>query len=107
MKKGELVLGPFQGRIACIRIKVGKGVCGSSVEWRRSVVVPDVHKFPGHIACDSTSNSEIVIPIIVNSNVIGVLDLDSPLLNGYDEEDQKGLEAIVSYLSSHLKWDSL
>ncbi|MFY9203011.1 MAG: GAF domain-containing protein, partial [Limnochordia bacterium] len=87
MKGGELVLGPFQGKPACIRISVGKGVCGTAVAQRRSIVVPDVHQFPGHIACDPDSNSEIVIPIFAGERIRGVLDIDSPKLNRFDAVD--------------------
>src|SRR5689334_10078688 len=95
MKGGELVLGPFQGKPACVRIAVGKGVCGTAVAERRTIVVPDVHAFPGHIACDSASNSEVVVPIVAGGKVVGVLDLDSPLVNRFDESDARGLEAVV------------
>lgn len=98
LKQGELVLGPFQGKPACIRIAIGKGVCGTAVAKRNSIVVPDVHQFPGHIACDVNSKSEIVIPIIVGDQVIGVLDIDSPILERFDQEDQRGLEGFVSIL---------
>ena len=96
MKGGELVLGPFQGKPACVRIAVGKGVCGTAAARRTSVVVEDVHAFPGHIACDSASNSELVVPIMKAGAVIGVLDLDSPLLARFDEEDRQGCERLVS-----------
>lgn len=98
LKDGELVLGPFQGKPACIRIKIGVGVCGTAAEKRQTVVVPDVHKFPGHIACDSASNSEIVVPLLQKGRLIGVLDLDSPHKGNFDEEDNKGLERIVELL---------
>ncbi|KAI8922941.1 GAF domain-like protein [Entophlyctis helioformis] len=99
-KAGTLVLGPFQGRVACTIIKLGKGVCGTSAQERRTVLVTDVHAFPGHIACDSASESEIVVPLVrpTTQQLIGVLDLDSTILNGYDELDQSGLEAIVQTL---------
>src|SRR5471030_313460 len=83
MKGGELVLGPFQGKPACVRIALGKGVCGTAARDRRTIVVPDVSQFPGHIACDSASNSEVVVPVIQGDRVIGVLDLDSPLLRRF------------------------
>lgn len=102
MEEGELVLGPFQGLPACVRIAVGKGVCGTAVETRESIIVPDVHAFPGHIACDAASQSEIVIPIIKDDVVIGVLDIDSPELNRFSEEDRVGLELVVSTLVKHL-----
>ena len=94
-KDGELVLGPFQGKPACVRIEIGKGVCGKAAEIQKTVVVENVHEFPGHIACDPQSNSEIVIPIIHENDLIGVLDLDSPVLGRFDAEDQAGLEALV------------
>lgn len=102
MEDGELVLGPFQGLPACVRIAVGKGVCGTSVERRESIVVPDVNAFPGHIVCDAASRSEIVVPIIKDDVVLGVLDIDSPELNRFSEEDRVGLELVVSKLVKHL-----
>jgi L-methionine (R)-S-oxide reductase len=98
VKKDELVLGPFQGPIACTRIKKGKGVCGSSWAKAASLVVPDVEKFPGHIACSSLSKSEIVIPLIRNNEVVGVLDVDSEVLDCFDETDKKYLEEIVGWI---------
>lgn len=95
MKGGELVLGPFQGKPACVRIAVGRGVCGTAARDRRTLVVPDVHDFPGHIACDSASNSEIVVPLIRGGEVIGVLDLDSPVMGRFTQEDAAGLEAVA------------
>ena len=95
LKGRELVLGPFQGKPACVRIAVGKGVCGTAAQQRQTVVVPDVQKFPGHIACDSASKSEIVVPLVRFDRVIGVLDLDSPNLSRFDEEDRRGLEALA------------
>ncbi|KGR77522.1 GAF domain-containing protein [Ureibacillus manganicus] len=102
MKDGELVLGPFQGLPACVRIAVGKGVCGTAVSKKETIVVEDVHKFPGHIACDAASNSEIVIPIIKNEEVIGVLDIDSPIKNRFSDEDRVGLEKVMEVLIKHL-----
>jgi len=96
MEDGKLVLGPFQGKTACIEIKVGKGVCGTAVERDEIMLVRDVHEFPGHIACDSASNSEIVIPIHADGKIIGVLDIDSPLLARFDEDDKEGLAEFVS-----------
>ena len=96
MKDGGLVLGPFQGKPACVRIALGKGVCGTAAATRRTVVVPDVHAFPGHIACDSASRSEIVVPVIRDGRVLGVLDLDSPLPARFDDDDARGLEALVA-----------
>lgn len=97
-KDGELVLGPFQGKAACNRIKVGSGVCGTAFKEGRTLVVQDVEKFPGHIACDSMSRSEIVVPIICNDKKIGVLDLDSYSLNRFNEFDKENLEEIVRLL---------
>jgi L-methionine (R)-S-oxide reductase len=96
LKAGELVLGPFQGKPACVRIALSKGVCGTAAAEKRSVVVADVHAFPGHIACDGASNSEVVVPLLKNGAVLGVLDLDSPLLARFDGEDAKGLEALAA-----------
>ncbi|MBS1538908.1 MAG: GAF domain-containing protein [Bacteroidetes bacterium] len=101
LKANELVLGPFQGKVACARLPLGKGVCGTSAIERKTIVVDNVHEFEGHIACDSSSNSEIVIPLIVNSQVIGVLDIDSPTFNRFDSDDQCGLKEITGiFLSS-------
>ena len=94
----ELVLGPFQGKPACVRIALGRGVCGTAAAERRSIVVPDVHAFPGHIACDSASRSELVVPMNAAGAVAGVLDLDSPLAGRFDEEDRAGCEALVATL---------
>lgn len=98
MKDGELVLGPFQGLPACVRIPVGRGVCGTTVAKKETIVVTDVHAFPGHIACDAASKSEIVIPLIKNEEVIGVLDIDSPIEARFSLEDQHGLEKFVATL---------
>jgi len=95
LRGDELVLGPFQGKPACVRIQVGKGVCGTAAAERKTLVVPDVQKFPGHIACDSASNSEIVVPLIKDNKLLGVLDIDSPTLSRFDEEDQKGLDRLA------------
>jgi L-methionine (R)-S-oxide reductase len=94
LKGDELVLGPFQGKPACVRIPLGKGVCGTAAKERKTLVVPDVQKFPGHIACDTASNSEVVVPLIKNNNLLGVLDIDSPTLGRFDAEDKKGLERL-------------
>lgn len=102
MKEGELVLGPFQGRVACTRIAVGKGVCGAAVAERVVQRVADVHAFPGHIACDGASESEIVLPIMKNGEVHGVLDIDSPVKNRFSAEDQEKLEALVRLLEAHI-----
>jgi len=96
---GELVLGPFQGRPACIRIPFGTGVCGAAAETRQVQRVEDVHAFPGHIACDSASNSEIVLPLIRNGELLGVLDIDSPNHARFDEEDEAGLRPIAEFLA--------
>ena len=94
-KDGELVLGPFQGKPACVRIRVGQGVCGAGAAKGETVIVPNVHEFPGHIACDSASNSEIVVPLMKGSQLIGVLDLDSPLMGTFDDADARGLEKLT------------
>ena len=99
-KDGELVLGPFQGKPACVRIKLGQGVCGAGAAKCETVIVPNVHEFPGHIACDSASNSEIVVPLLKDSRLIGVLDLDSPQTARFDQEDAAGLETLVRILLS-------
>ncbi len=91
----QLVLGPFQGKVACVRIDLGRGVCGNAAAQRRTQVVPDVHAFPGHIACDADSRSEIVVPLIEAERLIGVLDLDSPVPGRFDEEDAAGLERLA------------
>ena len=96
MKGGELVLGQFQGKPACVRIALGRGVCGTAAQERRTIVVPDVNAFPGHIACDSASRSEVVVPVVHGGRVLGVLDLDSPSPRRFDEEDARGLESLVS-----------
>jgi GAF domain-containing protein len=98
LKEGELVVGPFQGKPACVRIALGKGVCGTAAERRTTQLVRDVHEFPGHIACDAASNSEIVVPMIRNGELLGVLDLDSPKLARFDEQDREGLERFVATL---------
>ena len=102
MEEGALVLGPFQGKTACIRIPVGKGVCGTAVKENATQLVPDVHLFPGHIACDCASNSEIVVPIRKGGEVIGVLDIDSPIKNRFTEADREGLEEFVRILTTVL-----
>ncbi len=94
-KGDELVLGPFQGKPACVRIAIGKGVCGTAAEQRQTILVPNVHDFPGHIACDSESNSEIVVPLIKHERLIGVLDLDSQAFNRFDDEDARGLNELA------------
>jgi len=102
LRRQSLVLGPFQGKPACARIKVGKGVCGTAAEQRRSVLVGDVHAFPGHIACDAASRSELVVPLIRGADLFGVLDLDSPRLARFDADDQAGFEELVAVLIRHL-----
>jgi GAF domain-containing protein len=104
MTDGDLLLGPFQGKPACIRIPVGKGVCGTAAAQNRTQLVEDVHKFPGHIACDSASNSEIVVPIRVNGTIVGVLDIDSPRFSRFDTQDKQGLEEMVDMLAEGCQW---
>jgi GAF domain-containing protein len=101
LRGGELVLGPFQGKVACVRITLGRGVCGTAARQQKTIVVPDVHEFPGHIACDSASRSEIVVPLIRDGRLLGVLDLDSPLPARFDKDDAAGLEAAVGLLLRH------
>jgi L-methionine (R)-S-oxide reductase len=98
----ELVLGPFQGRPACVRIPLGRGVCGTAAADRRSVLVADVSAFPGHIACDTASRSELVVPLLASGNLLGVLDLDSPLLARFDQADQSGCELLARIVVKHL-----
>ena len=102
MKNDELVLGPFQGLPACVRIPVGRGVCGTAVEKKETLLVEVVHLFPGHIACDAASNSEIVIPLFKDGEVVGVLDIDSPLKARFTQEDAEGLAAFVNVLENYL-----
>ena len=106
MRNGQLVVGPFQGKPACIHIAIGKGVCGTAVEQNDTIVVENVHRFPGHIACDSASNSEIVVPIHDRNgkSVIAVLDIDSPKLNRFSSEDRNGLERFVRLLEDYVDW---
>ena len=96
LRDGELVLGPFQGLPACIRIAMGRGVCGAAAATRQTQLVPDVHAFPGHIACDAASRSELVVPLLRNGELLGVLDLDSPLPERFDSQDQAGIEALAA-----------
>ncbi|HEY3496275.1 MAG TPA: GAF domain-containing protein [Polyangiaceae bacterium] len=98
LRGSELVLGPFQGKVACVRIALGRGVCGTAARERKTVVVPDVHAFPGHIACDAASRSEIVVPLLRAGRLLGVLDLDSPLEDRFDADDAAGLEAAAELL---------
>jgi L-methionine (R)-S-oxide reductase len=102
-KSGELVLGPFQGKPACVRIAIGKGVCGTAAAKRATVLVEDVHAFPGHIACDSASNSEIVIPLLRGAELLGVLDLDSPRHARFGQVDARGLEAVAKIFVQSLE----
>jgi L-methionine (R)-S-oxide reductase len=102
LKEGELVLGPFQGKPACIRIAIGKGVCGTAAERRQTLLVANVHDFPGHIACDSDSNSEIVVPLIKGNELLGVFDVDSPSVARFDEEDASGLNRLVEIFMGSL-----
>lgn len=102
MKNGHLQLGPFQGKTACLRIPVGKGVCGTAVATNSTMLVPNVHDFAGHIACDSASNSEIVVPVHKNGEIFAVLDIDSPLLGRFTDEDKEGLEEFVRILEGTL-----
>ena len=103
LREGELlVLGPFQGRVACIEIPWGKGVCGAAAEKDETQLVPDVHAFPGHIACDGASRSEIVVPLHRFGEVVAVLDIDSPVLNRFSEDDRAGLEAFAAVIEKHL-----
>ena len=94
-REGQLVVGPFQGKPACTRLALGRGVCGTAAAERNSVIVPNVHNFPGHIACDSASASEIVVPIVADGRLIGVFDVDSPVIGRFDAEDRVGLESLV------------
>ena len=105
MRDGRLTAGPFQGKTACIHIAPGKGVCGTAAAGDEPLVVPDVHLFPGHIACDGASESEIVIPIHREGEVAGVLDMDSPVKNRFQQEDREGLEAFVRILERWVKWE--
>ena len=107
MNKGSLMLGPFQGKVACIRIELGKGVCGTAAQSDETQLVKDVHQFPGHIACDSASNSEIVVPIHSEGKVVAVLDIDSPSLSRFDEADKEGLEQFVKALEETVDFSEL
>lgn len=104
MHEGMLLLGPFIGKPACVRIALGKGVCGTAAKEKRTQLVKDVHLFPGHIACDSASNSEIVIPLFHAGRVVGVMDIDSPLLSRFDESDQRGLEKLAQLIEQKIDW---
>lgn len=102
LKEDQLVLGPFQGLPACVRIPLGRGVCGTAAEKKETLRIADVHQFPGHIACDAASNSEIVVPLVSDGKVIGVLDIDSPSKNRFNEQDQAFLEEFVDVLMEHV-----
>jgi GAF domain-containing protein len=102
LRDGELVLGPFQGKPACVRIAIGKGVCGTAAAKRETLVVEDVERFPGHIACDSASRSEIVVPLVKNARLIGILDIDAPEIGRFDADDRLGLERLAEILVSRV-----
>jgi GAF domain-containing protein len=104
LRGGELVVGPFQGRVACVRIPLGQGVCGTAAARRATLIVPDVHAFPGHIACDAASNSEIVVPLVAAGRLVGVLDLDSPRLDRFGPEDAKLLESLAERIVAASDW---
>ena len=104
LRGGGLVVGPFQGRVACVRIPLGQGVCGTAAERRSTLIVPDVRRFPGHIACDAASNSEIVVPLLDGDRLIGVLDLDSPRVDRFDAADARLLESLVAKLVAACDW---
>ena len=104
LRGGGLVVGPFQGRVACVRIPLGQGVCGTAAERRSTLIVPDVHRFPGHIACDAASNSEVVVPLVEGARLIGVLDLDSPRFDRFTAADASLLEALVEKLVAACDW---
>ncbi len=104
LKNNELILGPFQGKVACVHIPIGEGVCGTAVSENRTQLVKNVHEFPGHIACDSASNSEIVIPLRNNGKVVGVLDIDSPLIGRFDDTDASELEKVAMVLEEACCW---
>jgi L-methionine (R)-S-oxide reductase len=100
LRGGELVVGPFQGKPACVRIPLGKGVCGTAAATRKTIVVRDVHEFPGHIACDAASQSEIVVPLLRGDELLGVLDIDSPLIGRFDDADRRGIERLATLFVS-------
>ena len=103
LKNNQLILGPFQGKVACTNIKIGRGVCGTCIQEEKTILVPNVHEFKGHIACDSASNSEICIPLYANNKLYGLLDIDSPILNRFNEIDKINLEKICKMISVNLK----
>ena len=104
LRGGQLIVGPFQGRIACVRIPLGQGVCGEAAKRRETVIVPDVHQFPGHIVCDAASNSEIVVPLVTQNRLVGVLDLDSPSYGRFGTGDAAGLERLAAQLAAACDW---
>ena len=104
--KDEMYLGPFQGPVACTKISFDKGVCGACVRRKESILVPDVHQFPGHIACDSASNSEIVLPLMVGDRLVGVMDIDSPDFGRFSQEDAEGLASLCRLLCVKVQWDN-
>ncbi|HKX59969.1 MAG TPA: GAF domain-containing protein [Steroidobacteraceae bacterium] len=104
LRGGGLVVGPFQGRVACVRIPLGQGVCGTAAERRATLIVPDVHRFPGHIACDAASNSEVVVPLVEGGRLIGVLDLDSPRFDRFTAADARLLESLVEKVVAACDW---
>lgn len=104
LRGGGLVVGPFQGRVACVRIPLGQGVCGTAAERRSTLIVPDVHRFPGHIACDAASNSEVVVPLVEGGRLIGVLDLDSPRFDRFTAADARLLESLVEKVVAACDW---
>ena len=108
LKRGsDLVLGPFQGQLACVRIPLGRGVCGTAAVQRTTIVVPDVHAFPGHIACDAASRSEIVVPLISDGDLVAVLDVDAPAPGRFDAQDRAGLERLADVLTGRIHWAAL
>ncbi|CAM3913103.1 GAF domain-containing protein [Paracidovorax anthurii] len=107
LRDATLVLGPFQGKVACTRIPLGRGVCGTCAATRQVQIVPDVHAFPGHIACDSASNAELVLPLVVDGHLLGVFDLDSPLHGRFDADDADGLGAMLTALAQGTDWSLL
>ena len=107
LKGDELVVGPFQGKPACVRIALGKGVCGTAALERRTIVVPDVEAFPGHIACDAASRSEVVVPLIAGRELLGVLDLDSPKPARFDEDDARGLERLAAIFLDNVRLEDI
>lgn len=104
LRGGQLIVGPFQGRVACVRISLGQGVCGTAAQRRNTIIVPDVHEFPGHIACDAASNSEIVVPLLSSGRLVGVLDLDSPSYGRFGPGDALALEALAARLTAACDW---